>query len=119
MNDLHSKTVKAAMDQLWSVEYPPYKISEDEIYRNIERTNLYVLDEVGMRMNVTDAHYSALKKVMDIRYGKPMVMISNLSLDEIAEVYDQRISSRLMDGTVVELTTDRRGQPNLRIASGA
>jgi DNA replication protein DnaC len=70
--------------------------------------NVTVLDEVGAREKVSDHHYNVVKKALDLREGKPSVVISNLTLEAISQVYDDRVASRMSCGTVVALTGDRR-----------
>jgi DNA replication protein DnaC len=73
---------------------------------------LVVLDELGTRQNVTDTHYECVQRVLDLREGYPLVVVSNLGLRDIARVYDARIASRCEAGTVVELGgEDRRTIP--------
>ena len=70
---------------------------------------LVVIDELGLRGVVTDFQYEVLKRALDLRHGQPAVYVSNLSPRDLAGVYDDRIVSRLCEGTVHKLTsTDRR-----------
>ena len=70
---------------------------------------LVVLDELGTRQTVNDTHYECVQQVLDMREGYPLILISNLSLDQIEQRYDDRIASRCGAGTVVELKgRDRR-----------
>ena len=74
------------------------------------------LDELGARDRVSDFQYELVKRCIDDRQGRPSVFISNLSLDDLLRVYDDRICSRLAAGTVVRFACpDRR----LRRAGGA
>lgn len=71
--------------------------------------DLTILDELGSRDTVTDYQYETLKRAIDTRHGKPCIWISNLSLDRLAGVYDDRIASRLAEGTVFDAgAKDRR-----------
>jgi chromosomal replication initiation ATPase DnaA len=71
-----------------------------------------MLDELGTRQNVTDAAYDSIKRAVDLRYGKPLIVISNLDLDGLARLYDDRMASRLASGTVIALGgADRRLSP--------
>lgn len=72
------------------------------------RCSLVVIDELGMRGTVSDAAYEALKGALDFREGKPLLLISNLTLGEITRVYDDRIASRMGAGTVLEMSGDDR-----------
>lgn len=74
------------------------------------RANVAVLDEIGTRREVSDHHYDTLKKAMDYRLREelPTMFVSNLSPEELARLYDERIASRLCSGTVLETVGDRR-----------
>ena len=85
-----------------------YARTLDELWRDVQHTNLLVLDELGGREKVSDHHYESVKRLMDVREGKPSVYISNLSLSELGKVYDDRIASRLVFGTTVTLKGDQR-----------
>lgn len=87
-----------------------YEVSDVEIWRSWERANLAVLDEVGTRESVTDFQYETAKKAIDSRldHERPLIVISNLGLDDLARVYDDRIASRLAEGTVAVAHGDRR-----------
>lgn len=85
-----------------------YLVTRYEVWEEWKTASVVVLDEIGSRMNVTDAHYEWVKRAIDIREGRPAIFISNLSLKDLSETYDDRIASRLSGGTVVELTGDRR-----------
>ena len=80
-----------------------------QIWARIGKAPLVVLDELGCRSNVSDAHYEVVKDMVDARRRKPFVVLSNLPLVSIGRLYDDRIVSRLSAGTVVELSgADRR-----------
>lgn len=64
---------------------------------------LCVVDEVGLRDQVTDHQYETLQRAIDIRYGKPLMVVSNLDIAGIARVFDDRVASRLGGGTVVRV----------------
>ncbi len=75
--------------------------------------DLVVVDEIGARKCVSDHQYLTLKRAIDGREGKPAVFISNLTPRRIAELYDDRIASRLGGGTVIPFVGNDR-----RLASG-
>lgn len=78
-------------------------------WERLRREPLVVLDEVGTRERVSDHHYDAVKRMLDERHRRPLVVCSNLGLNQIARVYDDRLASRLAEGTVVEVVgSDRR-----------
>jgi len=71
--------------------------------------NLAVLDEVAERGS-TDGLYDTLKRAIDNRlgYDQPLIVISNVEPSALVDVYDERIASRLLGGTMVRMTGDRR-----------
>jgi hypothetical protein len=77
------------------------------------RANLAVLDEIGERREVSEAHYETTKKLVDWREKRglrPTVYISNRKPDEIGRIYGDPLASRLTGGTVVRVDGDRRRQ---------
>jgi len=79
-----------------------------DIWSMISKSPLVVLDEIGTRDKVSDAHYDAVKEVIDCRHCKPLICVSNLSLKELGRLYDGRIMSRLGAGTVLEIEGEDR-----------
>ena len=68
-----------------------------------------ILDEIGARERVSDFHYETVKRAIDSREGQPLILVSNLTIGQIAKVYDDRIASRMAAGTVIEIQgRDRR-----------
>jgi DNA replication protein DnaC len=62
---------------------------------------LAVIDEIGTRNTVTDHAYETLKHAIDARFRLPLVLVSNLDLDELARLFDDRVASRIAAGTQV------------------
>lgn len=84
-------------------------ITATTFWERIAKQPLIVLDELGAKMSVSDHHYTAVKRLLDHRERKPLIVLSNLDLDGINKVYDDRIASRCASGTVVKLGgADRR-----------
>lgn len=69
--------------------------------------NLICLDELGTR-TPTEPQREVLQRCLDGREGKPLVCATNLPLNELGQVYDDRIVSRLMAGTVVQMPDEDR-----------
>lgn len=93
----------------WSNEGRGGTLWPEMIWARIGKSPLIVLDELGCRNNVSDAHYEVVKDMVDNRHRKPLAVLSNLPLATIGKLYDDRIVSRLSAGTVVELSgIDRR-----------
>lgn len=71
------------------------------LWAEIGSTALVVLDELGARERVSDWHYEQVKRLLDDREGKPLIVVTNLKLAEVTQLYDDRVASRLSAGTVV------------------
>ena len=69
---------------------------------------LLVLDELGLRDSVSDAHYETVYRTIELRLGKPFIVISNHGLDQLGKIYDDRTASRLVAGTVIEIGGEDR-----------
>jgi len=83
-----------------------------ERQKRIQEAALAILDELGEREKVADLQATTIKKFLDAREfhnHRVAIYISNLTPDQLPDVYDDRIASRLLAGTVFELTgPDRR-----------
>lgn len=86
----------------WRKFYPVH------IWAAISEAGIVVLDEIGAREKVSDFHYETLKRVLDERENKPSVYLSNLGPEQLEQLYDARIVSRLSPGVVIELAGDDR-----------
>lgn len=88
------------------------RMAKDEsCFETISTMRLIVLDEIGARQKDLDVFYQVIQDVADHREHKNRVAVyvSNLSPPELADLYDDRIASRLLCGTIYELTgPDRR-----------
>jgi DNA replication protein DnaC len=82
-------------------EYSDTVIRPDEYWTDWGKPHLCVVDEIGTRDTVTDHQYETLKAAIDHRFGKPLVLISNLDLGQMSRLFDDRIASRIGAGTVV------------------
>ncbi len=68
---------------------------------------LLILDEIGERSKAGDLLYTTLKGILDYRefnHRRVAMYISNLSPAELADLFDDRIVSRLTAGSVLKLT---------------
>jgi DNA replication protein DnaC len=75
-------------------------IGQAELWDEIARCPLVVLDELGARERVSDWSYDCVKRLLDEREGKPLLAVSNLDPEALTRVYDDRIASRLTQGAV-------------------
>jgi chromosomal replication initiation ATPase DnaA len=108
------KTAQVACEDLILAgkgEYCPgqYPVSVGQYWRDWNGALVTCMDELGSKQTVSDHHYETVKRAIDERYGKPAIFISNLSITQLAAVYDDRIASRLSAGTVLAFSgKDRR-----------
>ncbi len=72
-------------------------------WRFIESRPLVVLDEIGLRDRVSEPMYESVKMLLDKRQGKPLLVTSNLPIERIAAIFDDRILDRLICGTVFKI----------------
>lgn len=84
---------------------------EQDVIKKYVQSPLLLIDDVGSE-KVSDWSRQIFYLLIDRRYRevKPTIITSNLSLGQIAELIDERISSRICEmGIVTELTgKDRR-----------
>jgi DNA replication protein DnaC len=77
------------------------KVSVADMWKEIHQSVLVVVDEIGCRERANQTQYDSLLRVLDIRFGRPLVLVSNLTPDELTEVYDYRVVDRILAGTVL------------------
>lgn len=78
-------------------------------WRYLPDYTLIVVDELATRKTAGDLEYTALKRIADAREDLPTIYISNVTPAELVEIYDDRIASRIVCGTVYHLVDrDRR-----------
>jgi DNA replication protein DnaC len=110
LSEFNAEAVAAMKDELyweWS-NYPEKPVTEQVFWDAIQHCGVLTLDDIGTRTDVTEAMYDRLKKALDLRDHKPLIVTSNLGEEAIAEFYDDRIASRLLSGTVVHLGGEDR-----------
>ncbi len=111
VTDLCEKLNQSAMGRLeWNREGRGGVIWPDAFRRiYLDQPPLLVLDELGLRDTVSDAHYESVYRAVELRARRPFVAISNHPLERLEKIYDARTVSRLGAGTVVEFSgIDRR-----------
>lgn len=75
---------------------------------------LAALDEIGAREKAGDLVYGVVKDFADRRENKHhvAVYVSNLDVEHLARLFDDRIADRLTCGTVFRLDGKSRRRPN-------
>lgn len=82
---------------------------DSELHRLSEK-ELLVIDEIGTRTKATDLGCGALKMLLDVREqnGGATIIIGNIRPEEIEGLYDARIASRVLCGSIFELNGEDR-----------
>jgi len=107
-------TKEGGIEVSWSiaeageVKRQKVKCNEHSFFRYLAGTPLLVVDDVATRSGYTDAQYDNFYEVLEERKFKPTVVVSNLDLNGIATVFDDRVASRLARGTAFQLGGDDR-----------
>lgn len=105
-DELPHDCIAAGNGELWEAGE---RITVPRLRERWKRAELAILDEVGLRSEVSDWHFVCSKSWIDYREGRPLVVIANRTLAEIERIYDDRFASRLAGGTVVHYDgKDRR-----------
>jgi len=78
-----------------------YAVSVVGCWSGWAEAGLGIIDEIGGRERVSDAQRESLLTLLGKRAFRPSIYISNLTIEQLADVYDDRIASRLAGGTVV------------------
>lgn len=87
------------------------RATERTFRRMLELTRILIVDDIGASGNDSAHTRETLMLALNARVGgKPAVFISNLSPTELASMYDDRVASRMMEGTVCNMknATDLR-----------
>jgi DNA replication protein DnaC len=85
-----------------------YSVALHEVWSEWSQAAVAVLDDIGSREHVTGSQYETLLDCLDQRKAKPTIYTSNLNREQLAKVYDDRISSRLSAGTICQVKGDKR-----------
>jgi DNA replication protein DnaC len=87
-------------------------VSWDQLLAKLARLPLVVFEEIGVGREASDFRLDVLLEVLDQRANspvRPFVVTSNLTPSQVEKVYDDRVSSRILAGTVFHLAGgDRR-----------
>ena len=71
--------------------------------KNVIEADLLIIDDLGSEDKSTVSN-NCLMQVLNGRYNKPTIITTNLTGGEISELYDQRITSRLLNRSWLYLT---------------
>ncbi len=87
---------------------PSRSIEADLLWRWLEHLPLVVMDELGRRDKPSAPSVEAVQDLIDRRGIKPLVVISNLFIEDLGSIYGAPIASRLGSGTVFRLEGEDR-----------
>lgn len=84
----------------------------DDLWRLVKSLRLVVVDDLrrprDIEVRYGEDHVGKMKRLGDLRVGRPLIVTSNLSPNEIAGVYDSRVADRFLCGEVVHLSGESR-----------
>jgi hypothetical protein len=85
-------------------------LGEDSLWKIVAPdASLLVIDEVGAARDDWDRERWALTRLADVRQYRPTIWISNHPPERIAQLFDERLHSRMCTGTAMWLGgKDRR-----------
>lgn len=91
------QTAPVLLDRIFEYKYNNKETSK-ELYDNLFNVNLLIIDDLGTE-NLTSAKFSELFTIINSRLLNPQtktIISTNLSLENLAKNYDDRILSRLI-----------------------
>lgn len=94
------------------------ELSSAGFWKWVSHVGVMIVDEIGTGA-VGDWKVEALWRILDARKGLPTILTGNIDLNVIAEHFDERIKSRITEGTVIRMRGEdkrRRGLED-RVAS--
>lgn len=112
----HVPRVKIGADRgafCWSRDGNAGDVTWDRLARDLRDAPVAVYDEIGVGREASDFRLDVLIEVLNLRADdpvRPFVVTSNLPPSEVARVvYDDRVASRILSGTIFHLAgADRR-----------
>lgn len=82
------------------------ELTQVGFWRKLRTCDLVCVDELGTKA-ATDHRYDSLLRLLDERAGRPLILTGNLEpVDKLGEVYDDRVHSRILAGTIIEVCGD-------------
>lgn len=86
-----------------------YGCSEPHLWRTrVEQPDILFVDDLGVR-SPTESQYEIIYELVERRGTRPTYYSTNLKPGELAKVFDARVASRLLRGTVIDVKgSDRR-----------
>ena len=83
--------------------------NETDFFNFLIGAPLLVIDDIGTRGGYTEPQYDQFYDIVEERKHRPLILVSNLTLKVLGDVFDERILSRLAVGTRFTLAGhDRR-----------
>ncbi len=79
----------------------PVDLSKSGYWQRLKNTGLVVVDEIGTKGS-SDHRFDTLLQLLELRKKRPLVLTGNLTPESIATAYDERVLSRIYEGTVIE-----------------
>lgn len=91
-------SINALLDRIKETYNKWGKEGEETVLRSLQNADLLIIDDLGTEQN-TDWSQTRIYNILDSRYrnGLPLIVTTNLTLEELKEKYHARTYSRLID----------------------
>ncbi|MGH7898227.1 MAG: ATP-binding protein [Candidatus Binatia bacterium] len=89
--------VRTLFRRIWATYRDGARETEDQVIDHLTTAEVLVLDDISHEGRPSDAVISVLHEILTIRigFGRPTVVTTNLTLEEIGRHYRESIRSRL------------------------
>ncbi len=102
--EVFARELNAAMaGELTHCDISDTKKTEQQFWKEWTGQKLAVMDELGVRNDVSEPRKAAIGLAVDKRIERPTIYISNHPIDGLGRRYGSRIIERLREGTVFHL----------------
>lgn len=81
----------------------PVEVTKGQYWGRLERTGLLIVDEIGTRES-SGHRFDVLLMLLETRKGRPLVLTGNIPPSQLVTVYDERVLSRVCEGSLIEFT---------------
>ena len=79
----------------------PVDLSKSGYWQRLKNTGLVVVDEIGTK-DSSGHRFDTVLQLLELRKKRPLILTGNLSPEKISDTYDERVLSRIYEGTVIQ-----------------
>lgn len=95
--------------KVYDFSFSNYGASESDLYRKfVVDPQVVFVDDVGIR-SASESVFEIVYEIVNRRGRRPAIYTSNVDPQRLRAIYDDRVASRMLAGTIIEVTgADRR-----------